>query len=42
MYTKDVPENMMGTFSQDNLTVYETSFKDVLNEVVAVEDREVV
>ena len=42
MYTKDVLEDVPGTFSQNNFTVDETRLKDVLNEIVLVEDRQAI
>ena len=42
VHTKHVPENVIGAFGQNDLTMDEASFKDALKEVVAIEDREVI
>ena len=42
MHAKDVPENMSGTITQNNFTVYKSRLKDALHIVDLVEDRQAI
>ena len=42
VHAKDVPENMSGTITQNNFTVYKSRLKDALLIVDLVEDRQAI